>query len=80
MSHPQDIARLVHDLRNPLNSITMTAELAKLQLQQGAGAASVAENLDAIVRICRQCSDRLEAFSSTSSSDGAPSGNEGSGR
>ena len=57
-----DVNRLIHDLRNPLNSIAMTAELAKLQVQQNASSESVAESLDTIVRICRDCGRRLEEY------------------
>lgn len=51
-----DMRKLVHDVRNPLNSISVCAELAKLQIQNGQPSSAVIENLDRILSECRQCS------------------------
>ncbi|MCA9757655.1 MAG: histidine kinase [Candidatus Eisenbacteria bacterium] len=71
MAEPIDVPKLVHDLRNPLNSISMTAELAKLQLMQGEAAEAVAGNLDAIIRICRSCSTQLDEVSRAAKASGS---------
>lgn len=65
------VSGLVHDLRNPINSIAMTAELAKLQLERGESPEKVISNLDTIVRICRECGVRLEEVSEGQGSDHA---------
>ncbi|MCA9728236.1 MAG: histidine kinase dimerization/phospho-acceptor domain-containing protein [Candidatus Eisenbacteria bacterium] len=62
MGNRAEVAKLIHDLRNPINSIAMTAELAKLQVASGESADAIVENLETIVRLCRDCGVRLEVF------------------
>ena len=51
---------LIHDLRNPLNTISISAELAKLQIRSGKDQDAILLNLDRILRECRNCSLILE--------------------
>lgn len=70
MDDSHDVERLVHDLRNPLNSIAMTAELAKLQIEQAESTERVIENLETIVRICRDWGERLDGYAGGRGLDG----------
>lgn len=54
-----DIRRLLHDVRNPLNTISMSAELGKLTLERTGDIDKAAEIFASILRECRSCSDML---------------------
>lgn len=51
--------KLIHDIRNALNSIAMNAELAKLLVAQKGSNEMVIKTLDTILRQSTLCSDRL---------------------
>jgi len=54
------LSKVAHDLRNPLNSISMNAELVKLKLQRAGDTEQVIAYLDRILQECRNCSSVLE--------------------
>jgi signal transduction histidine kinase len=51
--------KLVHDVRNPLNAISVNAELAKLLLDHPGSGEQVRKALDTILQECRKCNDVL---------------------
>lgn len=55
-----DINTAIHDIRNPLNTIAMNAELARLIIETNADPAKAIAALDAILRSCKLCSERLQ--------------------
>lgn len=63
MSKPSEIRRLVHDARNPLNRISMQAELAKMLVEQAAETPQIVHALELIISGCQECSDRLQDIS-----------------
>lgn len=63
MGQPSNLGDLVHDARNPLNRIAMSAELAKLLVEQGGSSDKVVENLNEILKACGQCSHQLNLIS-----------------
>ncbi len=67
--------RLLHDLRNPLNSISINAELGKLTLERTGDIQRAIHIFDIILNECRNCSNKLNDIKN------APhkSGEEGSG-
>lgn len=52
---------LIHEIRNPLNTISVSAELAKLQIETGKPTSAILKSLDRIIEECRQCSRILTA-------------------
>ena len=60
MSAPANLDQVIHDLRNPLNNISMYAELGKMQAQQGATAEKLLQTFETIVAQCQRCSSLLE--------------------
>lgn len=52
--------RFVHDLRNPLNTISINAELGKLTLERTGDIRKAINIFDVILSECRQCSQLLE--------------------
>lgn len=60
---------LLHDLRNRLNSITMSAELAKLELGPGLAGESAAQCLDAILAACSDSAALIEQISVLSANE-----------
>jgi signal transduction histidine kinase len=60
MLNEESLKSLIHDLRNPLNSISVSAELAKLQISAGKNPNDVLVSLDRILNECRNCSHILE--------------------
>lgn len=50
---------LIHDIRNPLNTIAMNAELGKLSLQTQADITKAISIFDTILKECQVCSERL---------------------
>ncbi len=59
-SDAPELDELLHDLRNPLNAISMSAELARLQIHAGKDQAAILLSLDSIIRECRKCSLMLD--------------------
>lgn len=51
----EKMSRVTHDLRNPLNSISMNAELVKLKLQQSGDPEQLVAYLDRILQECKNC-------------------------
>ena len=56
-----NLEKLVHDVRNPLNSISVNAELAKVLIDQPGAAEQARKALDTILRECRKCNDVLNS-------------------
>lgn len=56
---PSDISHLLHDVRNPLNTISINSELGKLSLKRNADVDRAVEIFDTILKECRVCSDKL---------------------
>jgi signal transduction histidine kinase len=63
MSYYEQLATLIHDLRNPLNTISVNAELARLQLQKSQDPQAVMNCLDKIINECQKCSQVLTEVS-----------------
>jgi hypothetical protein len=57
--------RFVHDLRNPLNTISINAELGKLTLERTGDVRKAISIFDTILAECRQCSHVLESLQDT---------------
>lgn len=53
-------SRLLHDLRNPLNTISINAELGKLTLERTGDIRKAISIFDTILAECRQCGRLLE--------------------
>ena len=65
-------AKLVHDVRNPLNTISVNAELGKLNLEKNADIIKAQEIFAKIILECRKCSEKLDILKSAFS-EGEPS-------
>lgn len=50
---------LIHDVRNPLNTISMNAELGKLALQTRGDIDKAIQVFETILRECKVCGDKL---------------------
>lgn len=59
MSYYEQLSTLIHDLRNPLNTISVNAELARLQLQKSQDPEAVMQCLNKIINECQKCSQVL---------------------
>lgn len=60
MSIEQDVlSRAAHQLRNPLNSISINAELARLQLQKQQDPNEILLSIDRILQECKHCAALL---------------------
>ncbi|EIK45296.1 sensor protein/histidine kinase [Cellvibrio sp. BR] len=57
--------RFVHDLRNPLNTISVNAELGKLTLERTGDIRKAISIFETILLECRQCSQLLETLKDT---------------
>jgi signal transduction histidine kinase len=57
--------RFVHDLRNPLNTISVNAELGKLTLERTGDIRKAISVFEVILAECHRCSDLLEALQDT---------------
>ena len=55
-----DTRKFLHDLRNPLNNISIHAELARLLVEKNADTEKLAAALDVILRECRQCAELID--------------------
>jgi hypothetical protein len=51
--------KIINNIRNPLNTIAMNAELGKLSLQKNADPTKLLAIFDIILRECRSCSEQL---------------------
>lgn len=58
--------KLIHDIRNGLNSIAMNAELARLLVMQNGSNEMITRALDTILKQSTLCSEILSASSSDS--------------
>lgn len=56
-----NLEKLVHDVRNPLNSISVNAELVKVLIDQPDSSAQVKKALDTILLECRKCNEVLNS-------------------
>lgn len=62
-----EVNRLLHDLRNPLNNISINAELGKLMLERTGDVQRAIHIFDIILNECRNCSNKLDIVKSASS-------------
>lgn len=69
--------RFVHDLRNPLNTISINAELGKLTLERTGDIRKAISIFDTILAECQQCSHVLESLQDTQFIRGNNGGSEG---
>ncbi|WP_215395856.1 histidine kinase dimerization/phospho-acceptor domain-containing protein [Rheinheimera oceanensis] len=58
-----ELAKQVHDIRKPLNRISMQAELIKLVLENNLPPQKAIEAVDKILQSCQDCSQLLENLS-----------------
>jgi len=56
----EQLNKLVHDARAPLNRISMNAELIKLVLENDMPKDKALDALDKIINNCQQCSESLQ--------------------
>ena len=56
----EQLHKLVHDARAPLNRISMNAELIKLVLENDMPKDKALDALDKIINNCQQCSESLQ--------------------
>ncbi|GAA59317.1 hypothetical protein P20652_1178 [Pseudoalteromonas sp. BSi20652] len=56
----EQLNKLVHDTRAPLNRISMNAELIKLVLENDMPKEKALDALDKIINNCQQCSESLQ--------------------
>lgn len=63
MSEADELAKLIHDARGPLNKISMNAELVKMLLQNDMPIEKALVALDKIIVSCQECSGHLQAIS-----------------
>jgi signal transduction histidine kinase len=57
-----DLAKKIHDIRKPLNTITMQAELIKMLSEAGASNEKIEESANKIIQNARQSSELLQAI------------------
>ncbi len=55
-----ELTKQVHDIRKPLNRISMQAELIKLVLENNLPPQKAVEAVDKILQSCQDCSQLLE--------------------
>jgi signal transduction histidine kinase len=60
-----DLSKLVHDVRGPLNKISMNAELIKLILENDMPKEKAIAALDKIIQGCQECSQSLQRIVET---------------
>ncbi len=54
------LAQQIHDIRKPLNRISMQAELIKLVLENNLPAEQAVQAVDKILQSCQDCSQLLQ--------------------
>ncbi|WP_273020787.1 histidine kinase dimerization/phospho-acceptor domain-containing protein [Rheinheimera sp.] len=64
---PENLAQQIHDIRKPLNRISMQAELIKLVLENNLPPEKAIEAVDKILQSCQDCSHLLQGLLDTSS-------------
>lgn len=64
-----DTQRLLHDVRNPLNNISVNAELGKLTLERTGDLDKAIEIFARIVQECRRCDELLTQLRQKVSAD-----------
>jgi len=64
-----DTQRLLHDVRNPLNNISVNAELGKLTLERTGDLDKAIEIFARIVQECRRCDELLTQLRQQVSAD-----------
>lgn len=57
-----DINKIIHDLRNPLNSIAMNAELAKLLVENRGDHERLLNAVEIVLSECRRCGELLDKY------------------
>ena len=57
-----DLLKLIHDARRPLNNISMNAELVKLILENNMPKEKALEALESIISACQDCSTKLQSI------------------
>lgn len=57
--------QLIHDIRNPLNTIAMNAELGKLTLEVNGDKARAIEIFEVILAECKRCGNKLSDLKAT---------------
>ena len=62
-----ELAKQVHDIRKPLNRISMQAELIKLVLENNLPPQKAIEAVDKILQSCQDCSQLLQSLLEPSS-------------
>jgi signal transduction histidine kinase len=60
----EELDRRIHNIRGPLNTISMNAELGKLRIDNGDPPEKILKALNTIVLQCTACADELEALRS----------------
>lgn len=60
---------LIHDVRNPLNTISMNAELGKLALQTRGDIDKAIQVFDTILKECKVCGEKLSDLKETMAND-----------
>ena len=53
------LSECIHDIRNPLNTISVNAELGRLVLQQGLDTKKAIEAFNKIVEECQVCAEAI---------------------
>lgn len=61
-SSTESIHQLMHELRNPLNTISMNAELANLMLQEERDSSEIIVLMERIIAQCVACSGVIDKF------------------
>lgn len=60
LEETKSLAQLIHDVRGPLNKISMNAELVKLVLENDMPKEKALAALDKIILSCQDCSQFLQ--------------------
>jgi signal transduction histidine kinase len=64
MNSEQDwLVHIAHQLRNPLNNISINAELARLQLQKQHDPEDVILSIERILQECKRCGQLINELS-----------------
>lgn len=61
--------KIIHNLRNPLNTIAMNAELGKLLVQKNPEPEKLLNIFDIILKECKSCSEQLTLLRQTNPSE-----------
>jgi signal transduction histidine kinase len=63
--------KIIHDIRNPLNTISMNAELGKLSMLRNPDPQKLVAIFEIILKECRICSDQLSNLKESLSEGGS---------